>query len=146
MAYEFHYRRRVHFQDTDSAGLIHFANYFRYMEETETEFLLSVTAEVKLGTVGDVFVTPRVNVACEFFKPVRFSDVLDCHLWIESKGRSSVGYVVSFRKDGEEVARGRMKFVCVAKTEDGGIRSTPIPAELDKAIEVAPFAERGGPE
>ena len=142
MAYEFHYQRRVHFQDTDAAGLIHFSNYFRYMEEAESEFLLQIAKNLGVGIEDELFITPRVNVGCEFFRPVGFADVLDCHLWIESIGRTSVGYVVSFRKDEEEVARGRVKFVCVAKDERGQYRSTPIPEKLASQIEVAPFAEQ----
>ncbi len=146
MAYEFHYRRRVHFIDTDTAGLIHFTNYFRYMEETETEFLFEVARESGIPPDDELFVTPRVKVGCEFVKPVGFGDLLDCHLWIEHKGRTSIGYVVSFRKDGEEVARGRVKFVFVTKDENGRFRSIPIPARLDKALQKAPFAESGEPE
>ena len=32
-------RRRVEFIDTDMAGIVHFATYFRYMETAEHEFL-----------------------------------------------------------------------------------------------------------
>ena len=42
MAYEFHYQRLVHWQDTDLAGIIHYTNYFRYMDEAETEFYRSM--------------------------------------------------------------------------------------------------------
>lgn len=138
MPHEFHYQRRVHFQDTDTAGLIHFSNYFRYMEETETEFLLAALAAAGVPRTEGYFVTPRVNVAAEFFKPVGFGDVLDCHLRVSSKGRSSVGYVISFWKDGEEVARGRVKFVCVEKDAEGVFRSAPIPPDLDSVLQVAP--------
>ena len=56
MAYEFHYKRRIHFQETDAAGLIHFTNYFRYMEEAETEFLMSVFGEQGLSPSNELFV------------------------------------------------------------------------------------------
>ena len=32
---EFVYRRRVQFAETDLAGIVHFSNIFRYMEEAE---------------------------------------------------------------------------------------------------------------
>ena len=31
--------RRVDFVDTDMAGIVHFSNFFRYMESAEVEFL-----------------------------------------------------------------------------------------------------------
>src|SRR5215831_6794970 len=37
----FRTQRRVEFADTDMAGIVHFANFFRYMEAAEVEFLRS---------------------------------------------------------------------------------------------------------
>ena len=31
--------RRIEFGDTDMAGIVHFANFFRFMEAAECEFL-----------------------------------------------------------------------------------------------------------
>jgi tetratricopeptide (TPR) repeat protein len=36
--------RRVEFGDTDMAGIMHFANFFRFMEAAETSFLIAQTA------------------------------------------------------------------------------------------------------
>lgn len=145
MPYEFHYRRRVHFQDTDTAGLIHFTNYFRYMEETETEFLHWALSEAGIEPTEAFYITPRVNVGAEFLKPVGFSDVLDCHLRVKAIGRTSVSYVISFINDGEEAARGRLTFVCVEKDSEGVYRSSPIPTALRAVLEVAPeFASDEG--
>ena len=33
------FTRRVEFGDTDLAGIMHFANFFRFMEAAETDFL-----------------------------------------------------------------------------------------------------------
>ena len=35
MSSEFRLKRRVHFYETDAAGIVHFSTYFRYMEEAE---------------------------------------------------------------------------------------------------------------
>ena len=39
MTAPFRVSRRVDFADTDMAGIIHFSNYFRYMEFAEVAFL-----------------------------------------------------------------------------------------------------------
>ena len=41
MTQPFRTTRRVEFGDTDMAGIAHFANFFRYMEAAETDFLLA---------------------------------------------------------------------------------------------------------
>jgi YbgC/YbaW family acyl-CoA thioester hydrolase len=139
MAFEFHYRRFVAWQDTDAAGIIHFTNYFRYMEEAETRFQLSLGSEF-LEAVRHGIYCLRVAVSCDFLKPVTFGDEIDIHLWVRKKGRSSIGYEMSFRHNGEEVARGRLTAVCV-RNDGGTMKSVPIPPALDHVLEVAPFAE-----
>ena len=39
MSDPFRTTRRVEFGDTDMAGMVHFANFFRFMEAAEVEFL-----------------------------------------------------------------------------------------------------------
>ncbi len=143
MAYEFHYSRMVQWVDTDVGGIIHFSNYFRYMEEAETQFYRSLGVPW-LTADGKIAFGPRVSVSCEFKKTVTFGDELDVHLWVVRKGRSSVGYEFSFLCRGEEVAHGRLTMACVKKDAQGHMKSTPIPKALDDAIEVAPFAAGDG--
>ncbi len=38
MAHEFRTTRRVAFSETDMAGIVHFANFFRFMEAAKVEF------------------------------------------------------------------------------------------------------------
>jgi len=140
MAYEYHYRRRIYWQDTDMAGIIHFTNYFRFMEEVEIEFLLSIGLDsLKIAREHNVW-RPRVSAQCDFKKTVTFGDELDIHLWIVKKGRSSIHYEIAFNHNGEEAAHGRLSVACVSKAPDGSMAATPIPAVMDEALQVAPFA------
>ncbi len=41
--------RRVEFGDTDMAGIMHFANFFRFMESAEIDFLQSLGLSVSLA-------------------------------------------------------------------------------------------------
>ena len=144
MAFEFHHRRRIYWQETDMAGIIHFTNYFRYMEETEAEFLHSLGLGHLETRRRYGIMAPRVHAECDFIKTVTYSDELDIHLWVFKKGRSSLGYEFSFKHDGEEVAHGRMIVACVTKDENDKMTSAPIPKALDELLEVAPFAREGG--
>ena len=55
MATGFVYHRRVTFAETDMAGIVHFSNFYRYMEEAEHAFLRSRGLRIKVdqpdGTV-----------------------------------------------------------------------------------------------
>src|SRR3954470_5086228 len=64
--------RPVQFAETDMAGSVHFANYFRMMEEVEHAFFRSIGLSVSMQHDGMHIGWPRVSAACEYFGPIRF--------------------------------------------------------------------------
>lgn len=137
MAYEFHTTRRVEFADTDMAGIIHFANYFCYMEQAEHDFLRSIGLTVFAEYDGDHVTWPRVHAQCDFVQPVRFEDVLDVRLSVARKGTKSLTYDIRFSKDGAEVARGTLVVAC-CRTHAGTLHGIPIPDFIASKIEQRP--------
>jgi acyl-CoA thioester hydrolase len=150
MPYEFKMIHRVEFADTDMAGIIHFASYFRYMEVTEHAFFRSLGFSINSrepasghshegGKIG----WPRVHVSCDFKRPLRFEDEVEVHLRVREKRERSLSYDFAFRKVGDasgaEVAHGSLTVVCVAlDLQTDQIRAVPIPDVIARQIEVAP--------
>ena len=113
MATVFHTTRRVDFSDTDMAGIVHFANFFRYMEAAEQAFLRSRgLSAAQLEWEGQVLEFPRVSASCDYLRPARFEDVLDVAVRVQAIGRKSVTYGFEFTRDGELLARGQISAVC----------------------------------
>ncbi len=75
MATEFTYRRMVQFAETDMAGVMHFSNYFRLMEECEHAWWRSLGLTV-YTTSGPKISWPRVAASCEYVSPARLEDVV----------------------------------------------------------------------
>jgi YbgC/YbaW family acyl-CoA thioester hydrolase len=139
MAYEFKTQRIVEFAETDMAGILHFSNYFRYMEAAEHAFFRSLGLSVHSGADSGACGAARLEAECSFRRPLCYEDVVDLHLLVKEKRTRSITYQVVFRKDGEEVARGSMAVVFVSKVKgDGSLEAVPIPPEADALIEVAP--------
>ncbi len=130
----FRTRRRVEFADTDMAGIVHFSNFFRYMESSEVEFLRSLGLSVAMPWQGDRIGFPRVAAACDYLSPARFQDLLDVAVTVHQVGRKSVTYAFDFALDGRPVARGRVTAVCCRVRPDHGIESIEIPAEIRKVL------------
>ena len=122
--------RRVEFGDTDMAGIAHFANFFRYMEAAETEFLRSLGLSVSWQQGSERYGFPRVSVACDFKRPVRFEDVVEIAVTVEEVGQKSVRYRFDFSRGGQEVAVGRITTVYCRAMPDHGLESMEIPAGL----------------
>jgi YbgC/YbaW family acyl-CoA thioester hydrolase len=130
MAEPFRTRRRVEFADTDMAGIAHFANFFRWMESAEVDFLASRGLSVALHWQGEKIGFPRVSASCDFVKTVTFPDVVEVAVSVERVGVKSVTYAFAFSKDGEPVANGRITAVCCRVRPDHGIESIEIPEGL----------------
>jgi YbgC/YbaW family acyl-CoA thioester hydrolase len=142
MTYEFRLQRRVEFSETDAAGIVHFSNFFRYMESVEHAFFRSLGHSVMLKDHQPPLGFPRVHAECDYQSPLRFEDLVEMHLLVREKKPKSISYQIRFRNLSatpvREVARGVLTVVCVAKHDDGSFRSTRIPHELAEKIHVAP--------
>ncbi len=141
MPYEFHCRQRVEFADTDMAGIVHFSNFFRYMERVEHEFLRSLGLCVHAVNGDDLVSWPRVHAECKFRAPLCFEDEFDVHLLVREKRPKSVTYEFRFCKPDAEglVAVGSITVVSVSiDRATGRMTSIPIPESIDRLIEVAP--------
>ena len=84
----FTYQRRIAFHETDAAGVVYFANFFRLAEEAETHALAS------LGNVvtRDGYLYPRVHVEADYLAPLRFFDKVSVHACILRIGSSSMDW------------------------------------------------------
>ncbi len=130
MATPFRTRRRVEFVDTDMAGIVHFSNYFRWMESAEVDFLQARGLSVKLGWEGMALGFPRVSAACEYLKPIRFEDMIDITTALERLGGKSLTFAFEFSHNGEPVARGKTTSVCCRAREDKSLEAIEIPQTL----------------
>src|SRR5579864_8854478 len=98
MAFEYQHTRRVEFSDTDMAGIMHFSNFFRFMEVTETAFMRSLGLSVVLSNCGLDVCLPRVHAECDYLLPLRFEDEVQIRLLVEKKGTRTVTYQFRFVK------------------------------------------------
>ena len=131
--------RRVEFHDTDMAGIVHFANFFRYMESAEHEFLRSIGHNVHEVDGGIASGWPRVSAGSDYRQPARFGDVLTVKVFIEEIRNRSVRYRFEFDSEGgERVAEGTLAVACVRLDQlSGEIEAVQIPDDLRNALEKA---------
>ena len=143
MAHEFKMQRLIQFADTDMAGIVHFANFFRYMEEVEHAFYRSLGLAVHPRDGNRILGWPRVSAKCEYRQPLRFDDQVEIQLLVKEKKKKSLSYLFLFHKRGEGgsvvAAKGSVTVVCADVTRPGAkMVSVPIPAHIAQQIEVAP--------
>ena len=143
MPYEFKLTRRIEFSETDMAGIVHFANFYRMMEVTEHAFFRSLGFSIHGHDPMSATGWPRVSASCDFRAPLRFEDEVEIHLLVAEVRTRSIRYVFVFRKvaDGTEVARGEVVAVCASvEKATGKLSAVPIPEAVRAAIQPAPPA------
>ncbi len=134
MAATFRITRRVQFAETDVAGVLHFANYYRYAEEVEHAFWRSMGLSVVMRNGDQEISWPRVAARCEYFAPARFEDELELALTVANVGDQSVTYEVEFRCRGKRIALAQTTAACCS-IADGEFRAIPIPDALRSKLE-----------
>jgi YbgC/YbaW family acyl-CoA thioester hydrolase len=141
MAYEFKAVRRVEFADTDMAGIMHYSNFFRFMETAEHGFFRSLGLSIFKDKAHPEVGWPRVHAECSYHAPVTFEDQVEVHLLVSAKKTKALSYVFNFRKLNADpplqVARGTLTVVCVTK-QDGKMAACSIPTFIADKIQVAP--------
>lgn len=143
MPYEYTLAHLVEFAETDMAGIVHFANYLRMMENAEHAFFRSLGFGIHSHEGGTTTGWPRVNVACEYLRPLRFEETVDIQLIVAEVRTRSIRYAFRFWKneDGRrvEVARGNVTAVCATVDKHTGrLTAIPIPDAIRATVFPAP--------
>ncbi len=130
------YTRRVTFSDTDMAGIMHFANYYRYMEEAEHAYFRSLDLAIMHQSTSQTMVGwPRVSAQCSFEAPARYDDLVDVHVYLERVGFKSLTFLMEMHANGRRIAKGKMKTACCLCRPDGTLESIEIPNDYRHRFE-----------
>lgn len=120
--------RRIEFSQTDMAGIVHFSNYYKWMEETEHDYFRSCGLSIMERQPDGTYIGwPRVNATCHFQAPVHYDETIENRLIVERIGAKSLTFYLEFWRGETRVAWGRMKSACCICRPDGTLASILIP-------------------
>lgn len=149
MGERFIIKRRVQFSETDLAGVLHFSNYYRMMEEAEHAFWRSLGMSVFMIDSDQRISWPRVATSCQYFAPVRFEDELELVLRVSNIGERSITYEIEFRCHNRRIALGSATAACCAMvvgsadpTYQAGYTFQPVSIPESVRSKIAPFVSK----
>ena len=128
---EFLWPVRVYYEDTDSGGVVYYANYLKFMERARTEYLRSLGFEQDtLAERGLIFAVHRAEV--DYLRAARFNNALVVSANIIEMKKVSLTFAQEVRlEDGTVCSRGKIKIVCIAPDT---FKPKPIPQEIMRTI------------
>lgn len=123
---------RVYWEDTDASGLVYHATYIRFMERGRTELLRTLGLVqrdlLESPTAPPIFFVVR-KMDVEFERPGRMDDLLTVETAVAAIGGASVDLDQRVLRDGELLAKARVRVVCV----EGG-RARRLPAQARESF------------
>jgi YbgC/YbaW family acyl-CoA thioester hydrolase len=119
------------------AGIVHFANFYRFMEEAEHELFRSLGIKIVEDLPdGSVVGWPRVRASCSFEAPAYYDDLIEVDVTITRLGVKSLTMAFLFRRGPTRLASGDLKTVFCRFQGAGKFESIAIPpASAEKLVE-----------
>jgi acyl-CoA thioester hydrolase len=144
MACEYVSQRRVEFSETDMAGLVHFTNFFKYVETAERDLFEACGLSLIDKQGGTFSGWPRTRLNCKFSAPLRFGDTIRIHLMVkELKDRAIEYHFRIYRLEDNEqqtlAAKGQLTTLYTRfDSETGELRSAELPQTVRDALQPCP--------
>ena len=126
---------RVYYEDTDSGGVVYYANYLKFFERARTEWLRAagISQQALAESDGVMFVVR--SAAIDYHATAKLDDELNVTVAVERLGRASVQFVQeAWRMTGtqrELLTTGRIK---VGSIDTSTLRPAAIPNHVLEKI------------
>jgi acyl-CoA thioester hydrolase len=119
---EHRFDAKVYYEDTDSLGMVYYANYLKYLERARTEMVLAEGKAIEQWNEdGFNFVVFEVRI--RYLKPGRLGDTLT----VVTTNAGGTGFrhklQQNIERDGEVITEAKVDLVCL----DGNMELTEFP-------------------
>ena len=131
---DFHWQVRVYYEDTDTGGVVYYANYLCFMERARTEWIRSLGFEQDRLIRDDGVLFAVRSVSLEYLRPARFNDLLDVSVRLVERRRASLIFEQVVNRPADDsgpLCTANVRIACL--TADT-LEPSPIPAYLLKEI------------
>lgn len=121
---------RVYYEDTDAAGIVYYANYFRFIERGRTELLRTLGHDQHALMKQGIAFAVRSTTA-EFLRPARLDDLLTVETGMAALGRAQVTFVQRILRDRELLLDAKIRVACIDPARG---RPIPLPRPLHQQL------------
>ena len=121
---------RIYYEDTDSGGVVYYANYLKFAERARTELLrnLGINQSSLEQDSGILFVVKNANL--ELISPAKLDDVIEVKTNIRKLSGASINMLQEISIVGKNIATLDVTIVCINKQ----FKPTRIPKEIKEAL------------
>ena len=115
MSKYFKYNFKIYYEDTDSGGVVYYANYLKYLERARSEAIYSLgLTNTKLRKDYDTLIIVK-SCNIEYKKPARFEDELEIISSVVTKTKTSFTMKQIIKKHEALISEADVQLVTVNK-------------------------------
>jgi acyl-CoA thioester hydrolase len=104
---------RVYYEDTDSGGVVYYANYLKYLERARTECLRALGFEQRRLAEETGLAFAVRSLSAEYLKPAKLDDLLEVTTAVQELGRAQVTFVQSIRRGDQTLLTATVRVACL---------------------------------
>jgi acyl-CoA thioester hydrolase len=126
---------RVYYEDTDTGGVVYYANYLKFFERGRTEWLRALGVDQRELAAREqmMFVVRHADIA--YRQPARLDDQIDIRTTVADLRASTLVFRQQALRDGELLASATVQICTVHATTFKPIRLSPSLRDLlNKAL------------
>ena len=122
---------KIYYEDTDSGGVVYYANYLKFLERARSEaiYSLGLSNSILQEDYGTLIIVKSCNI--KYKKPAKFEDELEVMSSVISKTRTSFSMLQIIKRQEETISEAEVQLVTVNK--DG--KPIKIPEILEKLFD-----------
>lgn len=123
--------KKIYYHDTDSGGVVYYANYLKYFEEARTEWLESKGLGIKpFLDRGLLYAVRSCNIT--YKSPARYGDVICCDATLEKITGAQLFFrqKVWGKETGKDIAEAEIVLVCLSDD----FKPCAIPSDMKEKL------------
>ncbi len=129
----FFHKIKVYYEDTDSGGVVYYANYLRYLERARTEALFSIGySNIKIQKEFDALIIVK-SCNIEYKKSAYLEDELNIRSFVKSITKTSFFMNQIITKGNDTIVEAQVHLVFVDK------KGKPIKIPYEIYLKFKPF-------
>lgn len=131
---EFLWPVRVYYEDTDSGGVVYYANYLKFMERARTEWLRHLGFEQDELIQKETVIFAVRSVQVDYLLPARFNQELSVSAKLIEQGRASLTIEQGITRSTDKalLCKGIVKIVCL---RPDSFKPCAIPENIKQKLE-----------
>ena len=130
---------RIHWEDTDAAGMVYYANYLRFTERARSNMLRwAGIGQTDLLERDGILLAVR-NCELEYLRSARLDDEIEVHTTVTGVAGATVSADQIIKRGGADLVLSRVRLACISR--DG--RPRRLPPDVRRALATLPNSMKG---